>query len=184
VHDRAVNSTYHIAAVNISFGVSGSHYTAYCDDVASAYKTAIDTLRDSDQIATVIAAGNDGFTDGLGYPACVSSAVSVAATDNTDAVAAYSNTAPFVTFYAPGDSVYSSIPVDAYGYMSGTSMAAPQVTGALAVLQSKFAHQATVAQLLTLLQKTGKAITANGYTRARIDVGAAVDDIFLDGFGD
>ena len=184
VHDRAVNTAYRIAAVNISFGVSGSHYTSYCDDIASAYKTAIDTLRNSDLIATVIAAGNDGFTDGLDYPACVSSAISVAATDNSDNVPGYSNTAPFVSLYAPGDSVYSSIPVSAYGYMSGTSMAAPQVTGALAVLQSKFAHQASVTELLTILQKTGKGIVANGYMRARLDVGAAADDVFVDGFGD
>jgi len=63
-------------------------------------------------------------------------------------------------------------------------MAAPQVSGALAVLQSRFAHQATVSQLLTILQKTGKPISANGYTRPRVDLGAATDDIFVDGFGD
>jgi hypothetical protein len=63
-------------------------------------------------------------------------------------------------------------------------MAAPHVSGALALLQSKFGHQATVTQLLTILQKTGKAITANSYTRSRVDVGAAADDIFVDGLGD
>jgi subtilisin family serine protease len=183
VHDRAINSTYRIAAVNLSLGISGSHYTANCDSMATAYKSAIDTLRD-DHIATVISSGNDSFTDGVDYPACISSAVSVAATDNSDAVASYSNSAPFVSLYAPGAGVYSSIPVSGYGYMSGTSMAAPQVSGALAVLQSKFSHQATVEQLLTILQKTGKAITANGYTRPRVDIGAAADDVFLDGFGD
>ena len=184
VHDNAVNGIYRIAAVNLSLGVSGSHYTANCDSIATAYKAAIDTLRDNDNIATVISSGNDSFTDGVDYPACISSALSVAATDNTDAVASYSNSAPFVSLYAPGDSVYSSIPMSAYGYMSGTSMAAPQVTGALALLQSKFANQATVSQLLTILQKTGKAIAANGYTRSRLDIGAAADDIFVDGLGD
>ena len=184
VHDRAVNSTYRIAAVNLSLGISGSHYTAYCDSMATAYKSAIDTLRDNDNIATVISSGNDSFTDGLDYPACISSALSVAATDNADVVSSYSNRAPFVSLYAPGDVVYSSVPVSAYGYMSGTSMAAPQVSGALAILQSKFAHQATVAQLLTILQKTGKPITADGYTRPRLDIGAATDDVFVDGFGD
>jgi len=184
VHDRAVNTAYRIAAVNISFGISGSHYTSNCDDSAAAYKAAIDTLRDNDQIATVIAAGNDAFTDGVDYPACVSSAISVAATDNSDNLAAYSNSAPFVSLYAPGDDVYSSIPTSTYGYMSGTSMATPQVTGALAVLQSKFGHQATVSQLLAILQKTGKQITANGYARPRIDLGTATDDIFLGGFDD
>jgi subtilisin family serine protease len=84
--------------------------------------------------------------------------------------------------YAPGTDVYSSVPVSVYGVMGGTSMSAPQVAGGFAILQSKFGHQATVTQLLTLLQKTGKPISANGYTRPRIDVGAAVDDLFVDGF--
>lgn len=184
VHDRAVNSTHRIAAVNLSLGTSGSHYTAYCDDSAAAYKAAIDTLRENDQIATVVSAGNDGFTDGVDYPACISSVISVAATDNTDAVAPYSDSAPFVSLYAPGDGVYSSVPLNSYGYMSGTSMAAPQVSGALAVLQSKFGHQASVSYLLSLLQKTGKPIDANGYARPRLNLGAAVDDVFFDGMGD
>lgn len=184
VHDRAVNSTYRIAAANLSLGMAGSHYTTNCDDAATAYKAAIDTLRNVDSIATVISAGNDAFTDGVDYPACISSAVTVAATDNSDSVMPYSDAAPFVTFYAPGETVYSSIPTNSYGYLSGTSMSAPQVAGALAIVQAKFGHQYTVAQAVNLLQKTGKPITANGYTLSRIDVGAAVDDIFLDGCGD
>jgi subtilisin family serine protease len=184
VHYAAVNTTYRIAAVNLSVGISGSHYTSDCDASATAYKTAIDTLRDTDAIATVIAAGNDGFTDGVDYPACVSSAISVAATDNLDNVASFSDSSAFVSLYAPGVDVYSSMPTGAYGYLSGTSMAAPQVAGALAILQSKFNHQATITQLLTILQKTGKPVSANGYARTRIDIGAASDDIFVDGFGD
>jgi len=182
VHDRAVNTAFHIAAVNLSLGVAGSHFTTYCDSASTAYKNAIDTLRNTDQIATVISAGNDGFTDGVDYPSCISSAISVAATDNNDVVESYSDSAPFVSLYAPGNVVYSSIPDSNYGYMSGTSMAAPQVSGAFAVLQSKYAHQATVSQLLTILQKTGKPISANGYTRPRLDLGAATDAIFVDGF--
>lgn len=184
VHDRAVNSQYRIAAANLSLGVSGSHYTADCDAEATAYKAAIDTLRNVDSIPTVISAGNDGFTDGVDYPACISSAISVAATDNTDMVAPYTNTAPFVSMYAPGTDVYSSVPISAYDFMGGTSMAAPQVAGAIAILQSKFGHQATVTQLLTLLQNTGKPISAYGYTRPRVDIGAAVDDIFVACFDD
>jgi subtilisin family serine protease len=184
VHDRAVNTAYHIAAVNLSIGVTGSHYTSNCDSTATAYKNAIDTLRNTDQIATVISSGNDGFTDGVDYPACISSAITVAATDNTDVLQPYSDSASFVSLYAPGNDVFSSIPNNGYGYMSGTSMAAPQVSGALAVLQSKYSGQATLDQLLTQLQKTGKPVTANGYTRPRIDLAAAVDQIFSDGFGD
>jgi subtilisin family serine protease len=184
VHYAAASTTYRIAAANLSLGISGTHYTSNCDDSATAYKTAIDTLRNADAIATVIAAGNDGFTDGVDYPACVSSAISVAATDTLDNLASFSDSASFVSVYAPGVDVYSSIPTSAYGYMSGTSMAAPQVAGAFSILQSKFGHQATITQLLTILQKTGKPVSANGYIRSRVDIGAAADDVFVDGFGD
>ncbi|GAA0720696.1 hypothetical protein GCM10009105_30350 [Dokdonella soli] len=182
VHHEWVYTPYFISSVVISAGQTGADYTTYCDTLASAYKTAIDTLRNSDAIPTVIASGNDGFVDGVDYPACVSSAFSVAATDNSDVVASFSNSASFLSLYAPGVSVYSSIPTSTYAYLSGSSMAAAQVGGALALIQSNEGHQYSVSKLLTILQKAGKPITARGYTVSRIDIGAGFDVIFIDGF--
>ncbi len=48
----------------------------------------------------------------------------------------YSSSAKYVDIYAPGDKIYSTIPNNSYGYMSGTSMAAPHVTGTAALLLS------------------------------------------------
>ena len=84
-----LRTTYDFAAVNLSLG--GGLFGSNCDD--EPYKPFIDNLRAAG-IATVIAAGNDGSTNQISAPACVSSAVSVGATTKDDQVASYSNVAP------------------------------------------------------------------------------------------
>ncbi|MFQ5578265.1 MAG: S8 family serine peptidase, partial [Anaerolineae bacterium] len=83
-----LRTSYTIAAVNMSLG--GGKYTAVCDAGEPVRKVAMDLLR-SVGIATIVATGNDGYTDGMGAPACISTAVSVGATDDDDNVADFSN---------------------------------------------------------------------------------------------
>jgi subtilisin len=101
--------TYNIASVNMSLG--GGSFSAPCD--GQPYKPAIDNLR-SIGIATVIAAGNGSSTSDLTAPGCISSAVSVGATDKSDVVAWFSNVAPFMSLFAPGVSITSSVPGGGY----------------------------------------------------------------------
>ncbi|HEY8432783.1 MAG TPA: S8 family serine peptidase, partial [Sandaracinaceae bacterium] len=98
---EALRFTWPIAAVNLSLG--GPVWTSQpaCDANNAAYKAVIDNLR-SVGIATVAAAGNDGALDAIAEPACISSAVSVGATNDNDAVANFSNRAPFLSLWAPG----------------------------------------------------------------------------------
>ncbi|UCG06665.1 MAG: S8 family serine peptidase, partial [Desulfobacterales bacterium] len=118
----ALRNTYKIAAVNMSLG--GGRYTSPCD--SQPHKAIIDNLRSSG-IATVIASGNNGYTDALSSPACISTAVSVGATEKDDDVASFSNSATFLDLLAPGVSIRSSVPntKTSYARFSGTSMAAP-----------------------------------------------------------
>lgn len=82
-------------------------------------------------VAIVAAAGNDGGP--VGYPAAYPESIAVAASDEADNVAYFSNRGPEIDFIAPGVSVRSTTLGGGYGYASGTSMASPHVTG-LAVL--------------------------------------------------
>jgi subtilisin family serine protease len=176
----ALRSTYSIAAVNLSLG--GGKYTAACDDEIPAFTAVVDNLRAAG-IATVIAAGNSGYSDALSFPACISGAISVGSTTSSfagaiDQVSSFSNSSSLLDLLAPGHFIYSSVIGTGYDYKAGTSMAAPLVAGAWAVLRSA-APSAGVAQALQAFQTTGLAITAarTGYpaiTRSRIKVDAAV----------
>jgi subtilisin family serine protease len=151
----ALKDTYKIAAVNMSLG--GGRFETNCDD--DSLKADIDNLRAA-QIATIICTQNQGYCGAIASPACISTAVSVGATDKDDNVADYSNSATFMTLLAPGSDIISSIPQeDGGGYKSydGTSMATPQVAGAWAVMrQAK--PDASLDDILAAFTTTGKLI--------------------------
>ncbi len=67
------------AAVNMSLGGGQVASQAQCDVDNAAVKAAIDNLR-SIGIATIVASGNNGYTNAISRPACISSAVSVGST--------------------------------------------------------------------------------------------------------
>lgn len=174
-HVYSLRNTYNIAAVNMSLG--GGAYTSPCDD--NARKAAIDNLR-SAGIATIIASGNNGYVNAMNAPACISTAVSVGATDKSDVEAYYNNYHPtMLSLFAPGSSIYSSMPQNGWAYLSGTSMAAPHVTGAWAIMKQKW-PKASVDAILNSFQSTGATVTLlsdTGGSVKRIDVFSALDAV-------
>ena len=168
--------TQPIAAVNLSLG--GGQFFDPCDLAESANVgshiggrvAAVYNLY-SVGIATVASSGNAGFSNALGAPACISYAVSVGATTKADAVVSFSNSAYFLDVLAPGVSITSSFPGNNYAIASGTSMAAPHVTGTWAVLKQAN-PTATVNEILKALKLSGISITdsKSGITTPRIEL--------------
>lgn len=170
----ALRSSYTIASINISIG--GGYFTSSCDTYYSAMTTAVSQLN-SVNIATVVASGNNGFTNGVSFPACISGVVSVGATQDNDAVASFSNNASFLDLLAPGVSITSSIIGNNYASWNGTSMATPHVAGAWALLR-EVDPTATNSEILAALTSTGVLVTdhrtgTNPSTVPRIQVDAA-----------
>ncbi|HLM61512.1 MAG TPA: choice-of-anchor Q domain-containing protein, partial [Pyrinomonadaceae bacterium] len=97
----------------------------------------------------------------------------------TDTVSSYSNSASFLSLLAPGRWINSSVPGGAYANFSGTSMAAPHVAGAWAILRQRNPNK-TVTEILNALTSTGVSVTdtRNNITKKRIKLDQAVSALY------
>lgn len=112
--------------VNMSFG--GNRNRA----LGRALQAALDA-----GIVLVAAAGNNGRDDSVDFPASHPGVIAVSAIDGDDTLARYSSRGPEVDLAAPGSRVLSTYP-GGYRELSGTSMAAPHVTGVVALLLARW----------------------------------------------
>jgi type VII secretion-associated serine protease mycosin len=100
-------------------------------------------------VVVVAAAGNSGASGEVMYPAAHPTVLAVAATGPDDKTSLFSTRGDYVDLAAPGSMILSSYPGGQYRYESGTSMAAPFVSAAAAVLlERSLTASESVARLL------------------------------------
>lgn len=149
--------------ISMSIGSTGST-AAYDRELAAAAAAGV---------LLIAAAGNDGDTT-MNYPAGHKDVVSVAATDRNDARADFSNCNADVEVAAPGVDILSTVP-GGYGTMSGTSMAAPHVSGVAAVVmwQKGLSASATRALLSSSSDDLGPAGKDTCFGAGRVNLARA-----------
>lgn len=134
-------------------------------------------------ILFICAGGNFGADSALMpvYPADfgLPNIVSVAAVDNTGNLASFSCYGNSVDVAAPGANIISTLPGNSYGLLSGTSMAAPEVTGIAALLLSSDPSMSAVdiANRIKKCVVTSDKLKGKVKSGGRVDALAALEDI-------
>lgn len=180
----ALRTSYDIASVNMSFYVSISSFSpGTCDSSFPSLTYAANQLTGAG-IALVAAAGNHGGTseeDKMRAPACLSHVIAVGGVQKSDAVwpasAVSSKTELLAVSGASGSTnEISTTGLSGYTDVRGTSFAAPQVAGAVALLD-QLSPMTSPAGFLDQLESTGvvKSASRGGttYYLPRIDIEAA-----------
>ncbi|MCX9009585.1 MAG: S8 family serine peptidase [Candidatus Methanoperedens sp.] len=167
--------------ISMSLG-AGSYTTSNCDADYPALTVAINNAVNAG-VVVVAAAGNDGSS--ISMPACIQNAIAAGAVDSTDTAAGFSGRGAAMADHgivAPGVGITSLYYLtNGYSVMSGTSMATPHVSGAVAlILHAAKENGSTLlpSQIKNILEAASLDLGTPGkddiYGAGRINVFAAV----------
>ena len=125
----------------------------------------------------IAAAGNSGLNSKI-YPCGYENVICVAALDQSNNGASYSNYGDWVKIAAAGTNVYSTYFDDTYNSLTGTSMSTPMVSGAIGLIKSLFDKNGT--EIINKLINTGSEVNFTNVMINRINLDSAIlsfDDI-------
>ena len=154
-------------------------------NISLQFPTGTQTLQDAvdyahgNGVLVISAAGNNDYCGAyqICFPARFPNSMAVTATDDDDHRASFSNSGSEVDLCAPGKSIYSTYRTGGYGYMNGTSMAAPYVSGLAALIWSlvpDLTHDEIRAVLTSTTDDLGPARWDTWFGHGRINAYAAL----------
>ncbi len=178
--DWCINNSerYNISVISMSLG-SEELFSGYCDDQDPLTSNVINRAVGKN-ITVVVATGNLGSTTGISSPACIYNSTSVSSSSG-DSIYLFANRNNITDLVAPGNSIHSMQLGGGFVDKTGTSMSAPHVAGAAAIIKQFMRLKNNIdilpAEIENILNLTGKEIddTANtGRNYSRIDIYAAI----------
>lgn len=163
-------------AINLSLGTSDPYvYKTYCNyempDMTAAIKYAVNK-----GVVVVVAAGNSG-TLGVSIPGCISYSTTVGAVNSLDKIASFSGRGRGVDITAPGVNLLSTWLDDGYYRASGTSLATPIISAAVALIKHEhpsYSPAEVQSALFSTAEDLGRIGRDNIYGYGRVVISAAV----------
>lgn len=167
-----------VKVINMSFGSWDVYSPAACDSAAIALgmQGIVSELRRRGVLITA-SSGNQSSVGGTTIPACMPDVIGVGATSKVaDEVQLFTNSSSAIDLVAPGAVITATGRGGGFATMSGTSMAAPHIAGALALMHQVSGGTLTAERAESILKSTGRLVVdaRNGLAFPRLDVVAAI----------
>lgn len=194
--DWCVNnaSQFNISVISMSLGCNGTidGYTSHCDAISDGcWNAAIANSINAavaNNISVLASSGNYANNTAISSPACIQNATPVSSTDKDDEISSFSDRSSLVKLFAPGASINSTrwnpgsctagcTCLGNYMTCSGTSMSAPVVAGAFAIINQYLdvsGQTRTPSEIEDALYDTGLQFNESSNNFSRINIYDAI----------
>ncbi len=191
VIDQTVNEGANIRAVNMSLGTTVTFIDPdeLTGEVVDTFNSHAQTLR-SYNIPIVAASGNSGEQEGLSFPAIAEDVIAVGSSDQDDQISEFTNRSEDLDMLAPGEAIPAALAreeeedrADLVGFGSGTSFAAPLVTGAILLInevyENRWGNSPTYDQIFDFVTFSDTVIEENDLAFPRLDLHASLERAYV-----